>query len=78
VWSNGATTQDISGLPAGTYNVTATDANGCTIPATITLTQPPVLTQTISAATFAGGWNVSCNGASDGSIDLTIGGGTPG
>jgi gliding motility-associated-like protein len=78
VWNTGATTEDIAGLPAGTYNVTATDANGCTIPATITLTEPPVLTQTISAATFTGGWNVSCNGASDGSIDLTIGGGTPG
>ncbi|WP_284653831.1 HYR-like domain-containing protein, partial [Flavobacterium terrisoli] len=36
-WTNGATSQDLTGLAAGTYTVTVTDANGCqkTLPVTI-------------------------------------------
>ncbi len=76
-WSNGATTQDLAAIPAGTYSVTVTDVNGCTIPSTITLTQPTVLTQNISATIYPSGTNISCFGLSDGNIDLTINGGSP-
>jgi large repetitive protein len=70
--------EDPSGLTAGTYTVLVTDVNNCTTNATITLLEPPVLTQAVEADSFAGGWNISCNGFDDGAIDLSIGGGTPG
>ena len=42
-WSNGSTTQTISDIPAGTYNVSATDANNCEVVATINISQPSAL-----------------------------------
>jgi gliding motility-associated-like protein len=43
LWSNGATTQNLSGLEAGPYTVVITDNAGCTATGTYTLTQPPQL-----------------------------------
>lgn len=42
-WSNGATTEDLTGVPAGIYVVTVTDAQGSVVQQTIELTQPSVL-----------------------------------
>jgi gliding motility-associated-like protein len=39
-WSNNTTQQDPTGLVAGTYTVTVTDAGGCTANTTVTITQP--------------------------------------
>ncbi len=75
LWSNGQTTATASGLGAGTYTVTVTDANGNTVTSSLTLTEPTVLTSATSSPVYSGGWNVTCNGANDGSIDLTVGGG---
>ncbi|MGH1336472.1 MAG: fibronectin type III domain-containing protein [Aureispira sp.] len=47
LWSNGGTSVDLLNLPAGTYTVTVTDANGCMAMETYTVTEPTALTMSI-------------------------------
>ncbi|MGE0078675.1 MAG: T9SS type A sorting domain-containing protein [Bacteroidales bacterium] len=61
----------ISGLAAGTYNYTVTDAHGCSATASATITQPELLV--LNASVKA---NVSCFGGNDGAIELSAIGGT--
>ncbi len=42
-WNTGTTNQTLINVPAGTYNVTVTDNNGCTNNANITVSQPDLL-----------------------------------
>ena len=67
-WSNAATTSSVSGLSAGWYTVDITDSNGCVIMDSVEITEPTMLT--ISGVTTD---EISGN---DGSIDLTVSGGT--
>lgn len=70
-WSNGATTEDITGLAAGAYTVTVVDAEGLTANQTCTVGQP------FAVNCFATPIPVTSNGASDGAISVVgIGGGT--
>src|SRR6185312_916523 len=71
-WTNGATTQNITGLTAGGYTVTVTDQNGCVAVANATVTQPAAVTGSITAS------NIPCNGGATGSATVTAAGGTPG
>ena len=69
-WDNAPDVEDPSGLAAGTYNVTVTDANGCTKAAVATINQPTSINLSITSV------NVKCNGGNDGSVNLTVSGGT--
>jgi hypothetical protein len=72
LWSNGATTEDISGLSAGTYALTATDANGCrAFSGNIMVTQPAAPLSALTTVTDA-----ACFGDATGSINLIVSGGT--
>ncbi|MEP7264710.1 MAG: gliding motility-associated C-terminal domain-containing protein, partial [Bacteroidota bacterium] len=71
-WNNNATTMNISGLNAGSYTVTVTDANNCSSVQTVQIAQPQqmlVVGSTVS--------NVSCFGMNNGSVTLNITGGDP-
>jgi hypothetical protein len=69
LWSTGATTQDISGLVAGSYTVTVTGANGCKASKTITITQPALVVLSTQKV------NILCNGENNGSITASATGG---
>jgi hypothetical protein len=71
-WSpSGGNAATASGLCAGTYTCTVSDAaaNNCSV--VVTITQPPHLSATISSSV-----NVSCNGGNNGTASSTVTGGT--
>src|SRR5690606_1975203 len=77
-WTPGNPTGDgttsVTGLTAGTWTVTVTDANACTASQNFTVTQTSAINVTAASQT-----NVSCNGGSNGaaSINTPTGGVEP-
>lgn len=69
-WSNSATTEDLSGLAAGTYTVMVSDDNSCTDTEQITITQPSVMEVGIANQT-----DILCPGANSGEIVASLDGG---
>lgn len=68
-WSNGQITSMATGLGAGTYYVTVTDANNCTGITSVTITQPTQLVATLTVN------NVNCTGTTPGSASVSVTGG---
>ncbi|WP_158837575.1 hypothetical protein [Polaribacter sp. L3A8] len=74
-WDSGQTTEDISGVSAGTYVVTVTDSTEeCFVTKSFTITEPESALL-ISASTIV---TPTANGLSNGSISLTVSGGIAG
>ncbi len=71
-WSNNDSTQDVTALAAGTYNVTVVDAKGCNSYSGTTVLQPLALF--VNVASYH---NLHCFNDSTGSIETAASGGTP-
>jgi len=72
LWSpSGASTSTATNLAAGNHSVTVTDGNGCQANnnVTVTLSDGPVIT--VEAVN-----DVSCSGGNDGSVEISVTGGT--
>ena len=64
-------------INASTYDIQVMDNNGCTSSVTqLTLNNPPALSFTQSVLTNYNGFDVSCFGSSDGSIEIIASEGT--
>lgn len=71
-WSGTSQTSDhVTGLCAGTYDVTVTDANGCFAVDHATVGEPPVLVANVSSSP------AGCSGTNTGSATAFGSGGTP-
>ena len=72
LWDNGETTQQAVGLNAGNHSVTVTDKLGYKTTCNVTIGQP----EAALSATAVIINNNNCVGCSNGSIDITVSGGT--
>ncbi len=69
-WSDGSSSEDLTGLTEGKYVVTITDANNCQLRDSVNINLPPDVKFTAIPSDF-NSFNVSCNGSANGSIDMT-------
>lgn len=69
-WSNGSSSQDLTNVPAGTYTVSITDNNGCSMTQSVDISNPPALSHTSYST------NNDCYGDTDGTAGVEVSGGT--
>ena len=69
-WDSGQTTEDISGLTAGTYTIYVSDDSNCQVDTSITIVEPPVDTCNIYLTYTK--TDVTTYGGNNGSIDISV------
>jgi len=69
LWQNGSSQASVTGLPAGNYSVTISNATGCSAIAQVQLVDPAAITFTTSSS------NLTCANSCDGSINVSSNGG---
>ena len=70
-WNNSSTTDTITGLAAGNYTVTVTDANNCQATISVAINQPTSINLNVLTSQPA------CAGLSSGSAEIHASGGSP-
>jgi gliding motility-associated-like protein len=74
-WNSQPAPEDIFDLCPGFYEVRVVDAAGCLITETVEVGLAPPIQVVVTPVEYNGGFNVSCNGASDGQVDVVVVGG---
>ena len=64
LWSSGETSENIIGIPAGTYTLSVTDQNNCTDEASVTLTEPDEFVLSVRSS------NIPCGETDSGEIEI--------
>jgi gliding motility-associated-like protein len=77
LWSTGADSTSILAIDPGIYTVTATNADGCSVSSSITLIGIEGPSLTIESPVYFDNYNISKKNGKDGSINLTVEGGSP-
>jgi gliding motility-associated-like protein len=72
IWSNGETTEDLTNVPSGVYNMDLTDQNGCEDSLEVVITQPEPITVSFETTV------VTCEDQFDGTAVATAAGGNGG
>lgn len=72
VWSNGAASKDLNNVAAGNYEVTVSDAGGCSASKSFSISEPSMISVSASIK------DMECTGSgNDGEIILSVSGGAP-
>lgn len=70
-WSDGQAQALAVNLPAGSYELSITDGNGCPYLLVAEVTEPPLLGASVSGA------DALCHGSADGTLRIVVAGGVP-